>query len=121
MEASGSDHRPKSMLLEGMGEIPLLQGLIQSQDGSILLLNLEQLFKSSQTRSLLEAVDTLTQSLGQNGSTGSEVPQLLETPLIAENAKIDAHVEPDLQPAKQSKKRTRKKVNVTPDTKEVAP
>jgi purine-binding chemotaxis protein CheW len=109
---------PNNLLPEGMGDIPLLQGLIHYQDGSILILNLEQLFKSSQTRSLLEAVDTLTLSLHQDGSsglTGSDVSILVETPVLAENANLDSHGEPDLQPARRSNKRS-KKVVATPET-----
>jgi hypothetical protein len=107
---------PNSILIQGMGEIPQLQGLIQSQDGSILLLNLEQLFKSFQIHALLDAVDNLNQGLDQNGSARLDVSQLIEIPPPAENAKIDAHDDLDLQPAKQSKKRSRKRGHAKPET-----
>jgi purine-binding chemotaxis protein CheW len=107
---------PRSILVEGMGEIPLFQGLIQSQDGSILLLNLEQLFKSSQTRSLMEAVDTLTQRLDEGKSTGSDVPQSLGTPPPTQNVETAVQDASEAQPAKRSKRRSRKKADSMRET-----
>jgi purine-binding chemotaxis protein CheW len=112
---------PGRILLEEMGEIPLLQGLIQSQIGSILLLNLEHLFKSYQSRSLLDVVDSMTQTLEQGRLTGVEVPQSVETAPLAQNAEIAVQNKPEAQPAKGSKKRSRKKADAKPETtKEVA-
>jgi purine-binding chemotaxis protein CheW len=106
---------PSNILLEEMGEIPLLQGLIQSQDGSILLLNLEQLFKPYHTRGLLEAVDTLNQSLEQNGSSGVDVNQSLETPPALQNTEVAVKNKAERQPGKLSKKRSRKIADPTPE------
>jgi purine-binding chemotaxis protein CheW len=108
---------PSSILLEEMGEIPLLKGLIQSQDGSILLLNLEQLFKSSQARSLLEAAAALTQSPNPDGSTGAQIPQAVETPPPAQNTEAAVQDESKVQPGRRSKKRSRNQANATPGRK----
>jgi len=106
---------PGSILLEEMGEIPLLQGLIQSKDGSILLLNLEQLFKPYHARALLEAVDTLTQSINQNGSTEADVPQSLGTSPTSQEVERAVQNQPEVLSIKPSNKNSRKKAEATPE------
>lgn len=63
------------ILLEEMGETPLLKGLIQAQNGSILILDPEHLFKPIQKRALSEAIDTLTQSMEQRSVEEAENSQ----------------------------------------------
>lgn len=57
---------PEKILVEEMGEIPLLQGLIQTNEGSILLLNPQNIFQPLQSGVLLEAMSSLAQKADQN-------------------------------------------------------
>jgi chemotaxis signal transduction protein len=51
--------RQDDILPEGSGGAPLLQGVAQTAEGTVLLLDLDHLFTSRQVRSLAAAVDAL--------------------------------------------------------------
>jgi purine-binding chemotaxis protein CheW len=52
---------PAKILLDEMGQVPILQGLIQDEAGSILLLNPENLLKVDTVHTILEAALQSTQ------------------------------------------------------------
>jgi purine-binding chemotaxis protein CheW len=56
-----ADHviRPTDILPDGLNDTPLLRGLVQTQDETILLLDLDHLFMSQQAQSLGQVVETL--------------------------------------------------------------
>ena len=100
---------PNDILHKEMGETPLLQGLIHAQDSSILLLNPEYLLKSYPAHTLLETVDTLTQSLKQSASDEVEGSQSSETSPPMQDVEEIVPNEPETQPKKLQKPPRRKK------------
>lgn len=100
---------PNNILLKELGETPLLHGLIHSQNGSILILNPEHLFKPYHTRALSKAIDTLVQTTEQNISDSEGIIQDPGTRQLAPNADMEAKNEPDEQTSKLSKSSRRKK------------
>lgn len=99
---------PNNILLEDMGEIPLLQGLIHSAGGSILLLNLEHLFKPYQSRALSDAISTLNQNLEQDIADVLEYPEVSEILPDAKNAERAVQNELNVQTGKSFKSRSKK-------------
>ncbi|MBN1889234.1 MAG: chemotaxis protein CheW [Thermoflexales bacterium] len=55
------DHviRPTDILPDGLNDTPLLRGLVQTQDETILLLDLDHLFASQQAHALAQVVEAL--------------------------------------------------------------
>jgi purine-binding chemotaxis protein CheW len=104
---------PNKILLEEMGETPLLQGLIQAQGRSILVLNPDHLFKPIQVRALSEAIDTLTESVEVEITEGTESSQDPETSTEAEVTDQEVQKEPEVKPSNPPKKRSRKKTTPT--------
>lgn len=107
---------PNNILLKEMGEAPLLQGLIQAQGGSILLLNPEQLFKPYRGNALSEAIDTLTQSIEQVASDDAKASQAAEIPMDGLKTEKVVQKEVDAKPDKSVKSRRKKttaKVEIT--------
>ncbi|MFB0546911.1 MAG: chemotaxis protein CheW, partial [Anaerolineae bacterium] len=60
--------RPASILPEGLGEAPLLQGLARTPHGMVLLLDLDHLFLPSQAQVLAQAVVTLPGDVDEEAS-----------------------------------------------------
>lgn len=54
---------PRSVLPEGLGEAKLLCGLIQTQEGMVLVLDIEHLFEVQQARALSDAVEALPEDI----------------------------------------------------------
>ncbi len=77
---------PKDILPEGLGEIPLLSGLIHSPAGMVMLLEPDQLFLVNHTSSLAEATAALEKELEASPA-------------------VEAHQEPKLT-RKRSKKKS---------------
>ncbi len=50
---------PKDILPEGLGEAPLLRGMVPAQEHMVILLDLDQLFRPQQVRLLMEAAEAL--------------------------------------------------------------
>lgn len=65
--------RPDNILQEGLGELPMLQGLAHTSDGAVLLLDLERLFLPQQQQALTQALAALP----DNGA-GEPAPAELE-------------------------------------------
>lgn len=99
---------PNSILLKEMGEIPLLQGLVQAQGGSIILLNPEQLLKPYRGRALSEAIDTLAQSLEQGASNDAEASEAPEEIPNTQSVESVVQNEIEVQPGKSVKRRRKK-------------
>ncbi len=51
---------PKDILPEGLGEAPVLRGMVQAQDRMVMLLDLDQLFHPQQARLWMEAARALS-------------------------------------------------------------
>jgi purine-binding chemotaxis protein CheW len=47
------------ILPEGLGDVPLLQGLIHTSEGTVLLLDVEHLFSSEYVQAFTQAIDAL--------------------------------------------------------------
>lgn len=109
---------PNHILLEEMGKAPLLQGLIRAQDGSILLLDLEHMFKMSQTRALSAAIDILSHDMDEMVTDGTEVQPDALSP--AQNVEKDVQEETEAQPGKSSKSRPKKTAVKAKTSKEVS-
>ena len=106
---------PRNILTKEMGEAPLLNGLIQSQEGTILLLNMDQMLKPQHARALLEATDTLAHSMESGSSAEEAVPQPAEALLQAQSPEISAQNESEAPPTKKPKARSRKKAGNSPN------
>jgi purine-binding chemotaxis protein CheW len=109
---------PSDILIKEMGEIPLLQGLIQTEEGSILLLNPEYLLKSYNSHILSNAVDTLAQSLEQGNSSKVEDLVPPEISLAMQTVGEAVQDAPEALPEKLSKSRRRKRVEAAPEAKQ---
>jgi purine-binding chemotaxis protein CheW len=70
--------RPDDILPEGLGHAPLLQGVVQTAQGMVLVLDLEDLLSSDQAEMLVHAAETLYQETEQEQST-KETPSLPDT------------------------------------------
>ena len=58
---AGQIANPDQILPEGLGEAPLLQGLVHTPDGTVLLLNLKQMFKPQQAQALAQAMEAMAE------------------------------------------------------------
>jgi purine-binding chemotaxis protein CheW len=75
---------PKDILPDGLGDAPLLRGLIQTENAVVLLLDLEHLFSSQSTQILAEVAAVLNESsVGVISSEG--VVEVTEYPQEAED------------------------------------
>ncbi len=83
--------RPRDILPEGLGDAPLLRGLIHSNEGMIILLDLDHLFVPQQARILAAAANVLNQN---------------------------ALAEQEIQPSKKGRRNGRKSQKVSQETKE---
>lgn len=104
---------PNNILLKELGETPLLQGLIHTKDGSILILNPEHLFTTYHTRALSKAIDTLAQMNEQSTSDGEEVTRDQKIRQLNQDNGAVAQTEPEDQPVYKSKGGRRKKTAAT--------
>jgi purine-binding chemotaxis protein CheW len=52
---------PDQILPEGLGEAPLLRGLVHTPEGTVLLLNLEQMFRPQQAQALAQAMEAMVE------------------------------------------------------------
>lgn len=100
---------PSNILLEEMGQTPLIQGLVREQDGSVLLLNPEQLLKPYSVKVLTQAVDSLAQSLQQNSTEARQAATTLDKPSAETEVKKSGDA-----PGKLSKKRRHSKSMTKP-------
>jgi purine-binding chemotaxis protein CheW len=103
---------PNNILLKEMGQIPLIQGLIRVQDGSVLLMNPEQLLKPYSSKALSQAVDSLAQSLQQD-SVEEKQESNLDTPVPTIAVEATVATEPGNGSAKKAKKPRRGKAGST--------
>lgn len=108
---------PNHILLKDLGETPLLQGLIQTKTGSILMLNPEHLFKPYHTRALSEAIDTLVQNSEEPVPGGTVVPVVAEAPAPAQEPARPTPLE-NAPAAKSSRSSQRKKATSEAKTRE---
>lgn len=61
---------------EKLGDIPILDGIVHAEDGAILLLNIDQLFRSNQIKALTRVMDSLPETLvKQPGAVEDSSPQ----------------------------------------------
>ena len=111
---------PNKVLLKEMGDTPLIQGLIQTQDGSMLLLNPEQLLKSNNGKALTEAVDSLSQSLERDVTGKVKDPIPLEASLPVQSGGENAPNEPEVSAVAAPKGRRHKKTSPASEVKEEA-
>ncbi len=58
-----------------LGNVPILEGIVHTPEGTILLLNIEQLFRPSQIEALNRVVDSLPESLVVQRGTVGDFPQ----------------------------------------------
>jgi len=102
---------PRIILTKEMGEVPILNGLIQVKEGTILLFNLEQLLKSQPSRAQLEATNTLAHSLE---AASEAVSQSVEAPVVSPEPEevVQNPIEKPL--TRKTKARSRKKAGDTP-------
>jgi len=110
---------PNKILLEEMGETPLLQGLIQAQGRSILVLNPDHLFKPIQVRALSDAVDTLTESMEEEiadeveGSQDSEISIEAEVTDQEDQIEVEGTNQDDQKEAEVTGQEVQKEAEVT--------
>jgi len=103
---------PEDLLPENLGKIPILDGVIQSPEGFLMLLNLEQLFSLQQKQGITEALDNLTKrpqrfSKNQKSTNPTNISSPEITP--AQDKQEDANrVENHEVPHKRSQKQRRK-------------
>ena len=105
---------PRNILTKDMGEAPILNGLIQSQEGTILLLNMDQLLKNQHASALLEATDTLAHSMAPGSLAEDSVSRPAEAPLQAQSPEKAVQNESEPPPTKKPKARSRKKTDDSP-------
>jgi len=58
---AGQIAAPDQILPKGLGKAPLLQGLVHTSEGTVLLLNLEQMFKPQQAQALAHAMEAMAE------------------------------------------------------------
>jgi purine-binding chemotaxis protein CheW len=104
---------PRDILTKDMGEAAILNGLIHLQEGTILLLDVDQLLKSQPTAALLEVSDAITQSMEPDSSSKETVSRKEEAPQ-AQNPEKDLPNETKSPPTKKPKARSRKKAGDAP-------
>ncbi len=61
--------RPADVLPDGLGDVPLLQGLVHTKNGMVLLINLDRLFSLGQAQGLAQAMAALP-TLGDSSGDG---------------------------------------------------
>jgi purine-binding chemotaxis protein CheW len=105
---------PRIILTKDMGAAPILNGLIQSQEETILLLNIDQLLKFQHTSALLEATDKLAYSMKPGSSAEDVVSRPAEAPLQAQSPENAVQNESETPPTKKPKPRSRKKAGDSP-------
>jgi chemotaxis signal transduction protein len=80
---AGQVMHPDEILPDGLGQAPLLKGLIQVDGGMVLLLDLEQLFGPNQAGALERALAQLPQAVALE----TELQKAVTQPVIASEAK----------------------------------
>jgi purine-binding chemotaxis protein CheW len=65
---------PRTILPEGLGETPLLKGLLRSNETVVLLLDVDHLFQAGHARALVEAVTALPEDALEAASAPEPVP-----------------------------------------------
>jgi purine-binding chemotaxis protein CheW len=76
------DHvaRLGDIMPEKLGDIPILDGIVHTEDGAILLLNIDQLFRPNQIEALTRVMDSLPETLvEQPGAAEGSSPQEKDT------------------------------------------
>ena len=93
--------RPTDILPEGLGEVPILQGLAHTDNGTMLLLDLEHLFLPNQVHALAQATATLPEHVGT-----SEKPSVDTQPeTVAEEASEEPPAETQPKPARRRRRK----------------
>lgn len=54
-----------SLLPEGLGQVPMLQGLVQTPQGAVLILDLDALFSEEQSHALVQFADALSGAVAE--------------------------------------------------------
>lgn len=67
--------RAADVLPEEFGKVPLLEGLIHTTDGTVLLLDLEHLFLPGQKQALIQALEALAEMVEKEALEGKEKAQ----------------------------------------------
>ena len=60
---AGQIAAPDQILPKGLGKAPLLQGLVHTPESTVLLLNLEQMFKPQQAQALAQAIEAMNEEV----------------------------------------------------------
>ena len=104
----GQITRPADILLEGLGEAPIFQGLAHTPDGMmLLLLDLEHLFLPHQVQVLAQAVETLPEVVVEGAS--GEPPAETRPEVVVEEAFEDVGAALAAAPAEVEPKPDRKR------------
>jgi purine-binding chemotaxis protein CheW len=103
----GQITRPADVLLEGLGEAPIFQGLVHSPDGMMLLLDLEHLFLPHQVQVLAQAVETPPEVVVEGVS--GEPPADTRLEIVVEEAFEDVGAALAAAPAEVEPKPDRKR------------